>query len=63
MFITTGDGLRINLNLVKYIEVGDLNQSGLISCRFEFSDGSGSNWAISPEQIALIDATFPQHRN
>ncbi|MGO4666583.1 hypothetical protein [Bosea sp. 2RAB26] len=63
MFITTADGTRINLSLVKYFDVGDLNQSGFVGCRFEFNDGTGSTGAISPETLALIDATFTHHRN
>ncbi|MDU0343695.1 hypothetical protein [Bosea rubneri] len=62
MFITVPDGTRINLNSVKYIEVGDLNRSGLIDCRFEFNDGTGRPYAISQELLALIDATMSQRR-
>lgn len=62
MFITVHDGTRINLNLVKYIEVGDLNRSGLIDCRFEFNDTTARDGAITQELLALIDASLMQRR-
>lgn len=59
MFIITSDGIRINLSLVKHFWPDEPNQDGLITCRFEFVDGTGQPGTISREQLAAIDATAP----
>lgn len=57
MFIKTSDGLRINLDLVKYLECDEPDGNEHLSCRFEFNDGTGMTGSITSEQLALIDMT------
>lgn len=56
MFIKTADGPRINLDLVKYFDCDEPGSNELLSCRFEFNDGTGMTGSITAEQLARIDS-------
>lgn len=62
MFITIGDGLRINLNLVKHITFDDPEDADTITCSFEFIDGTMRSGSISAQTLAQIDLTFSSPR-
>lgn len=58
MFITLGNGQRVNLNLVKHFWPDAPNDAGLIDCKFEFIDGTGTPGTITADQLTYIDLAF-----
>lgn len=63
MFITIGDGVRINLNLVKHITCDEPEGDDTITCSFEFIDGTMRTGSVSTQALAQIDLTFSSRRD